>query len=244
MYAAPLYEYLIVPCFVEPWRSCYLFVYDIQDMEATTGCWVYILHSEDTAHMWYIFWGCTWYANFWHCTHGCWGGGTEVGYIFWGHNNVCMLLTVIFCAWEAECWLLLHNTSRYVYWCFFWMCICAMKWTPKISDILICKGPQIKKHCPKKTRACGRKAAEEQWMKEIGRPKKVIGPRNTKPWPKSEQLEQHGWRKKDTAAHVNMGDETFRRPNTIWASKKKNRSPWPKWEQFRKPWATNNFVAP
>ena len=39
---APLYEYLIVTCFVEAWRSCYLFVYDSQDMEAITGCWLYI----------------------------------------------------------------------------------------------------------------------------------------------------------------------------------------------------------
>jgi len=28
--------------------------------------------------------------------------------------------------------------------------------------------------------------------------------------------------KKGYRSHVNMGDETFRRPNTIWASKKKN----------------------
>uniref|UniRef100_A0A7C8ZNQ5 Uncharacterized protein n=1 Tax=Opuntia streptacantha TaxID=393608 RepID=A0A7C8ZNQ5_OPUST len=42
MYAAPIYKDLVVPCpcFVEPWTSCCLFLYDSQGMEATSGCWV------------------------------------------------------------------------------------------------------------------------------------------------------------------------------------------------------------
>ena len=79
MYAALIYEYLVVPCpcFVEHWRSCCLFVYVSQGMEASNDWMLGIvfilqkpslrhnrelnLHSEDIAHMWmwYIFWGCT-----------------------------------------------------------------------------------------------------------------------------------------------------------------------------------------